>query len=222
MHPVDLIDAQLLKIGCPENSAQQLAGWVSPIKRACLRFDITRVRRIAGFIAQCGHESCGFTRMQESLNYSVRGLVSNFGRHRISLADADRYGRKSGQAADQEALANILYGGDWGRKHLGNTQPGDGWAFRGYGLIHLTGRGNWTKFARAMGITVGEALAYARTNEGAAMSAGWFWHEYGLNALADTPGITDETRRINGGEKGLEDRRTRFNALVDELLRRGA
>lgn len=84
--------------------------------------------------------------IRENLNYSVDGLLKTFGRHRISEADARRYGRAGGRPANQEAIANIIYGGEWGRENLGNTQPGDGWRFRGGGLAQITGRANYGKF----------------------------------------------------------------------------
>jgi putative chitinase len=90
-----------------------------------------------------------FEPVTENLNYSVQGLLSTFGRHRISAADAARYGRASGRPANQEAIANLIYGGAWGRDNLGNTQAGDGWRFRGRGLSQITGRANYTKFGLA-------------------------------------------------------------------------
>lgn len=84
--------------------------------------------------------------IRENLNYSVDGLLKTFGRHRISEADARKYGRAGGRPANQEAIANIIYGGEWGRENLGNTQPGDGWRFRGGGLAQITGRANYGKF----------------------------------------------------------------------------
>lgn len=80
----------------------------------------------------CHVESGGFRTVTESLNYSSDALKNMFGRHRISLADADKFGRNADHEAHQNALANILYGGEWGAKNLGNTQQGDGWRFRGY------------------------------------------------------------------------------------------
>lgn len=82
----------------------------------------------------------------ENLNYSVDGLLKTFGRHRISEASARRYGRSNSQPADQEAIANVIYGGDWGLKNLGNVEPGDGWRYRGRGLPQTTGRANYRKF----------------------------------------------------------------------------
>ena len=99
----------------------------------CLRYGIDTRREICSFLANIAVESRGLTRMTESLNYSVDGLLRTFGRHRISEADARRLGRKRGERglslARQEELANLLYGGEWGRRNLGNTEPGDGWRF---------------------------------------------------------------------------------------------
>lgn len=108
-------------------------------------------------LATARHETGG--RMQpntESLNYSVSGLLNTFGRHRISRADAERLGRKPGEGAlplaRQRAIANIIYGGSWGRDNLGNTQPDDGWTYRGRGLSHVTGRRNYRVSGEALGI----------------------------------------------------------------------
>lgn len=89
------------------------------------------------------------TKMQpvtENLNYSVEGLLKTFGRHRITEAQARHYGRTNNQPANQQVIANIIYGGEWGRKNLGNTLPNDGWDFRGRGLVQITGRTNYAKY----------------------------------------------------------------------------
>lgn len=107
----------------------------------------TPLRHLSYILATPYHETGG--KMQpitENLNYSVQGLLKTFGRHRISAADAQRYGRAGGRPANQQAIANTIYGGAWGRKHLGNTEPGDGWKYRGMGLVQNTGRTNAIKF----------------------------------------------------------------------------
>lgn len=99
-------------------------------------------QQLAYVLATAFHETGGkFVPIRESMNYSVNGLLTTFGRHRISKADAERLGRRNGHAAEQKAIANILYGGEWGRKNLGNTKPNDGWDYRGAGLAQTTGRG---------------------------------------------------------------------------------
>jgi putative chitinase len=220
MNPIDLIDAQLLNIAAPETPAVQLAAWVQPVKAACIKFDIDRVRRVAAFIAQMAHES-GLRPRMENLNYTVDGLIKTFGRHRISRANAMAFGRTATQKANPVAIANCIYGGEYGRVSLGNVQAGDGWLFRGTGPLQVTGRDNMTRFAAAMGMPLAEAMEYARTLDGGIMAAAWFWEENDINRLADTPGVEDESKRINGGTHGLADRRARFDRVVAELLRRG-
>jgi putative chitinase len=112
---------------------------------------------VAYALATARHETGGtFQPNTESLNYSVSGLLNNFGRHRISRADAERLGRKPGEGAlpvaRQQAIANILYGGTWGRDNLGNTEPNDGWTYRGRGLAHDTGRRNYRLSGDAVGL----------------------------------------------------------------------
>lgn len=215
---IAMIDVALLSM-VSDTPDSELSAWVGPVKAAAIKFEINSIRRVAAFVAQMAHES-GLKPRSENLNYSVAGLLKTFGRHRISAEDAAKYGRKPGQQANQEAIANCIYGGEWGRVNLGNTQPGDGWTFRGGGPLQVTGRANWTRFAQALGMDLGRALTYARALDGGIMAAAWFWETNDINRLADTPGVADETRRINGGQNGIADRTNKFNALVEEMLRR--
>lgn len=219
--PVEQIDLHLLKTAFPTNTAAELSCWVDPLRTACRRWGIDTVREVASFLANIAVESADLRRLSESLNYSVNGLLQTFGRHRISVADAQRLGRAPGRTANQMVLANILYGGEWGRRNLGNILPGDGWKFRGYGPKQLTGRANHTAFARAMNMPVDNVPNYIRTREGGCMSAGWFWKSHNLDARAATAGWADDRKAINGGNLGLPQMAARADALVAELLRRG-
>lgn len=107
----------------------------------------TDPRWLAYILATAHHETgAKFVSSIESLNYSVDGLMKTFGRHRISAADAQKYGRSGSRPANQSAIGNLIYGGDWGRDNLGNTQTGDGWRYRGRGLVQITGRANYAKY----------------------------------------------------------------------------
>jgi putative chitinase len=220
-NPIEQIDLHLLRIAFPSNTTAELIHWIEPLKATCQKYGIDTVREIASFLGNIAVESADLKRLTESLNYSVEGLMKTFGRHRISAADCQRYGRSGNRPANQEMLANILYGGEFGRKQLGNTVPGDGWKFRGYGCKQLTGRSNVTRFAAAMNMTIDQALAYLRTREGSCASAGWFWKTNNLDARALTPGWDDDRKAINGGVLGLDVVEDRANALVRELLKRG-
>jgi putative chitinase len=118
-----------------------------------------------------------------------------------------------------EALANYVYA-----NRMGNGPPasGDGWRHRGFGPFQITGKENQEPFGDAIGMTVDQVPDYLRTTNGGAMSMCWFFKMHGLENLANTPGVRDETEAINGGDNGLANRTTRFNAVVNELLRRGA
>lgn len=110
----------------------------------------TDVRWLAYVLATAHHETgARFVASVENLNYSVDGLLKTFGRHRISEADVRKYGRSGLRPANQPAIANLIYGGEWGRENLGNTKPTDGWDMRGRGLVQITGRANYAKYGLA-------------------------------------------------------------------------
>jgi putative chitinase len=161
------------------------------------KYEINTVNRAAGFLAQCGHESAGFTILKENLNYSAEGLNKIFKKYFPTVDSAKAYHRQP------EKIANKVYGGRMGN---GPESSGDGYKFCGRGAIQLTGRDNYTKFAQSVGLTVEEAVADLETLDGAIESACWFWKTNGLNAICDADDILKMTKRINGGTIGLEDR----------------
>ena len=176
------------------------------LQGTCKAYEITSPRRIAGFLSQIGHESAGFTRLVENLDYSTEALVDLFGRHRITEEQAKRYGRRPGQKAHQQALADVLYGGPWGAKHLGNTEPGDGSRFIGRGLKQLTGRDNYRRCGLALGEDLVQHPDRLLLPVNAALSAGWFWSANGLNAMADRGDVHAMTKTVNGGMNGMDKR----------------
>jgi putative chitinase len=205
-----VISLAVLRAACPERTDAQIAPWIEPIKTACQKFEINTIRRVAAFVAQMAHESGLKPGREENLNYSAKRLTEVWPKRFPARAAAAPY------ANNPEKLANRVYGGRLGN---GNEASGDGWRFRGGGPLQVTGRTNWQGFASDMGMTIDAALAYGRTLEGGIMAAAWFWEENGINRLADTPGVNDESRRINGGDNGLADRKRRFDAAVAALLK---
>lgn len=171
---------------------------------------------LAMFLCQMDHESDGLTRKVESLNYSVEGLLATFGRHRISEIDCRRLGRKPGRLADQKAIANIVYGGAWGAKNLGNTQPGDGWLFRGRGGLQATGRDAYRRVGHIIGLPLEQSPEMAETPAGSlAVSIGvWIWKDF-PSLLDDADPVLAVTKRLNGGVNGLFERRARFKFFLD-------
>ncbi|EPZ1700519.1 glycoside hydrolase family 19 protein, partial [Salmonella enterica subsp. enterica] len=113
-------------------SAELAARWYPHITAAMSEFGITAPLDQAMFIAQVGHESMGFSAVVENFNYTPSALVATFGK-RITQQQADALGRTSGHAARQDAIANLVYS-----NRLGNKAPGDGWKYRGRGLIQIT------------------------------------------------------------------------------------
>lgn len=102
-----------------------------------------------------------------------------------------------------------------GRKDLGNTQPGDGFKYRGRGLIQLTGRANYQKASVALNVDLINHPELLGEPELACRSAGWFWKKNGCNELADEGDFEKLTRRINGGVNGLKDRQELWAAAKE-------
>lgn len=187
------------------------------LQGAMKAYNITTPRRIAGFLSQIAHESGKLGTLQESLNYSAEALIKLFGRHRISESDARRFGRTAGHKADQEAIANTIYGGEWGRKNLGNFVHGDGWRFRGRGLKQLTGRSNYDRCGAAIGEDLLSYPDRLLLPVNAALSAGWFWKSNGLNEIADRGDVRQMTKVINGGAIGLPERTALYGKALEVL-----
>ena len=167
-------------------------------------YGLTTRNRIAGFMAQAGHESGDFKTLQENLNYSESALLKTFSRY-FTKETAKQFARKP------EMIANRVYDDANRTNKLGNTQPGDGWRFRGRGLIQLTGRWNYEKFGRAIGKTAEEAAVYMESKRGAMESALWFWKTNNLNRFADADDIQGMSRAVNGGDNGMSDRVSRYS-----------
>lgn len=155
-------------------------------------------QRLAHFLAQTCHESGGFSALAENLNYSAASLQAVWPSHFPTPAVAAAYARQPGK------IANRAYAGRMGN---GDEAGGDGWRFRGRGLIQLTGRANYAATAAATGLDLVAHPELAETSDGAVATACHFWTAHGLNALADSDDVEAITRRINGGLNGLAERR---------------
>jgi putative chitinase len=174
--------------------------WHRALSQLLPDYEINSPKRIAAFIAQCSHESAGFTALKENLNYKAATLRKIFPKYFPDDATANAYANRPDR---QQAIANKVYGNRMGN---GPEESGDGFRYCGRGLIQLTGKQNYTWFAASLGIPVEEASEYLQTFEGAAQSACWFWETNKLNQWADTGDMVTLTKRINGGTIGLDDR----------------
>lgn len=178
------------------------------------KYNINTPNRIAGFMAQCAHESLDFTRLEENLNYSENALNSVFGRYfGEGKRDAAEYARKP------EKIANYVYQDEFRSKRgaMGNVNDGDGWRFRGRGIKQLTGRNNYTAFGKIIGMSAEETAEYVATPEGALESACWFWKTNKLSKWADKGDNVGLTKKINGGTIGLDDRNRRWKEALGIL-----
>lgn len=171
--------------------------WYEALAQLLPEYDINTPHRIAHFVAQCAHESGSFKFIEENLNYRAAGLMSTFPRYFPTMELAQQYERRP------EKIANRVYSNRMGN---GDEASGDGWRYRGRGLIQLTGRDNYTFFAGSLDIPVEEAADYLATFEGAAQSACFYWEQNKLNRFADANDVKGLTKAINGGYIGLEDR----------------
>ena len=194
----DFTEEQLKQI-CPTN--KHTYDLFEALNGILSKYEITTKRRVAGFLAQCGHESADFTMLHENLNYSAEGLHKVFPKRFPTVEDAQPYNR------NPEAIANKIYCDRMGN---GDEDSGDGYQFRGRGAIQLTGRDNYTRFANSIGKDLDETVAYCDTLEGAIESACWFWNTHNLNIFADDNDVTGSTKVINGGTLGLDDRKARW------------
>ena len=160
--------------------------------------NINTPMRVAQFLAQIGHESGSLNFDIENLNYSQAALQAVFGKYFPTAQLAADYARQP------EKIANRVYANRMGN---GDEASGDGWKYRGRGLIQLTGKDNYSAFSSATGIdVVSNPNPLANDPELAVKAATWFWTMRGLNTYADQDDIRTITKRINGGYNGLEDR----------------
>jgi putative chitinase len=186
-------------------SAENIDKYLPWLNMAMVRNDIESPVRQAMFLSQVAHESGSFRAVVENLNYSVQGLRSVFRKYFPDDEIAAQYARQP------EKIANRVYANRMGN---GEESSGDGWKYRGRGLIQLTGKDNYTAFslqANNEAIIKPDLVAQP---ELAAESAGWFWMINGLNKLADTGDVKAVRRRVNGGFNGLEDCQNKYNKLM--------
>jgi putative chitinase len=207
---MSLLTVEQLRVMIPTN--KDAIAWCEELNKALPKYDITTDQRIAGFISQCAHESMDFNALSENLNYREETLNKVFPRYfGPGKRNAAEY------AKNPEKIANYVYMDEFRTSKLGNTQPGDGWRFRGRGLKQLTGRDNYTRFAKDYDMTAEEAAEWLETKEGALASALWFWNTNNLNNIADTGNVAALTKKINGGDIGLADRQARYAKAMAAL-----
>ena len=186
---------------------KDVAGWYTAMCDVLPKFGIDSELRVAGFLAQCAHESNDFTILQENLNYSADGLTKIFPKY-FANVNANDYARQP------EKIANRVYSSRMGN---GDEHSGEGYKFRGRGPIQLTGKDNYTHCSQDVygDLRLVETPDLVTTDKAAALStACWFWKKNGLNEIADRGDIVTMTKRVNGGTIGLDDRKKHYDTAM--------
>ncbi|XP_076042841.1 glycosyl hydrolase family 19 domain-containing protein HI_1415-like [Oratosquilla oratoria] len=169
------------------------------IKSTFKKYNINTPLRQAHFLAQIGHESSSLKATEENLNYSKKALLSDFENYFPTDALAEEYARKP------EKIANRIYANRLGN---GNEASGDGWKYRGRGLIQLTGKANYEQFNKNTkeNVVANPDLVASDANL-AVEVAGWYWNSRNINKAADADDVEKVTKLVNGGDKGLKKRK---------------
>jgi putative chitinase len=205
-----LVTAADLSAVCPQG--RYLGQVATALNDSGPKWGVDTAKRMAALVAQCAHESAGFTAFAEDLHYrTVRQLRAVWPSRFESLSDTDA----QAYTRNPQRLANLVYSGRMGN---GAPESDDGWRFRGRGLIQLTGRDNYSRLARSLGRPMDDGfLRWVEQPEGAVTSALWFWSDARLGDLLERGGIDAVSKRVNGGRHGMLERRSLFERLVHIL-----
>jgi len=180
--------------------------WYEPLVTTFVKYGISTTKRQAAFLGQCIHESNNFKTLEENLHYSANALMRVWPSRFPDHDTADKY------ANNPEKIANKVYAG-----RMGNTEEGDGFKYRGRGVIQLTGKEVYLFCGTSLGIDTITHPDIILEPKWAALSAGWFWNKKNLNSLADAGDIKEITHRVNGGMTGYAER-VEKTALAQKAL----
>lgn len=184
--------------------------WYYILQDELPKFEIDTKNRVASFISQCGHESADFRILTENLNYSADGLLATFPKYFKTKEHALAYHRQP------ERIANYVYGNRMGN---GPENSGEGWKYRGRGLIQITGKYNYNEASKFIfnDSRVVDDPDYFSSVAGAIQSACWFWKANSCNQFADIGDVYGLTRRITGHYNGLDERIKRYDKAIQIL-----
>ena len=198
--------------------------WLEAVVEACTRFQINTPKRIAAFLAQTAHESGGYTMLEENLNYSADTMAVVWPNRFAEMGPDKKPVKENGKNKPNkfalalhrkpEMIANVVYSNRMGN---GTIESGEGRLYKGRGLKQLTGKDNYTRCGKSLGIDLVEKPELLLTPQYAALSAGWFWDSNRLGDFADRDDFVGMTKKINGGTIGLADREARYKAVLSVL-----
>jgi len=192
----------------PDAKRSNLEKFVEGFNETFEHFDISTPERMAMFIAQTAHESGNFATTSENLFYSAKGLNGTFKKYFSTVAVAEPYAKKP------EKIANRVYCNRMGN---GDEASGEGYKYRGRGIIQLTGKDNYTHCGNALELDLLTDPDSVADNPVAVLSAGWFWDTRKLNTWADKGDVLTVTKKINGGTIGLADRKKHYEHILEVL-----
>lgn len=186
--------------------------WFEPFSNAAAEFQINTPARLSAFIAQTGHESTSFSRLSENLYYTdaervARIFRSGFDTNKNGVIEPAEVAFALAYTRNPEKLANRAYAGRGGN---GDEASGDGWRYRGRGLIQVTFRDNYFRCGKALGLDLIATPDLLLEYVNAARSAAWYWQTNSCNELADKGDFLAVTRRINPPAEGQADRLARL------------
>lgn len=205
--------------------------WLGAIRAACEKFQINTDKRVAAFLAQCAHESGGFTMLIENLNYRASTMAACWPpRFAVQEPDPAKPGKtrpkKDAQGKNipnafaialekkPEAIANTVYSNRMGNSTI---ESGDGWKYRGRGLKQLTGKDNYTRCGAGIGVDIVSDPDKLLEPTYAALSASWFWSANKCGDFIDKDDFVGLTKKINGGTIGLADREARYKKCLASM-----
>lgn len=201
------LGATELRAAMPGLSKDRAEAMLPVLNRAMDEFDILTPRRRAAFLAQVAAETGGLKRLAEGFNYTAERLLAVFPK-KFTKEEAKTF------AKQPEKIANRVYAGRFGN---GNEASGDGWRYRGRGMLQITFRANYKAAGKALGIDLEAHPEKVEEAEVAARTAGWFWRSKGLNELADKRDIKAITRRVKGNLDTLKEREANYRRALKAL-----
>jgi len=216
---VELKHLQAVKVKEPEK-------WLPFIRETCEKYQINTKNRIASFLAQTAHESGGYTMLEENLNYSDATMAAVWPNRFAVIDPATKKAKKDEKGKNipnafakalhrkPEAIANAVYSNRMGN---GTIESGEGWKHRGMGLKQLTGKDNHKRCGDALGADFVTSPELLLDPKWAALSAGWFWSSNKLDVFADNDDLEGQTKKINGGLIGIDDRKKRYKDCLASM-----
>jgi len=190
-----------------------ISDWYQVLSNTLPINNITTIQQVAEFLAQTAYESANYTRLIENMNYSAAALRSVFPHYFPTTAAALQYARQP------QKIANLVYGSRMGN---GPPESGEGWKYRGRGILQLTGKDNYAKASHDIyqddRLVTNPDLVCEK--QAAVETACWFWDNRSLNDLIDAGNLMEVTHRINGGYNGAAARTANYNNFL-AILQQG-